>query len=464
MVCLFFFWSNRFSFVWRVFFPLPSGWGQEIMSNDTKIKLHPKQFDAFNFKKQFGAAICGVQSGKTFVGAVWAVHQTNKFPDGVGLIVAPTIKVLNQSTLEKFFELVPEYRQYYKKQEGVIEVPSGSKIFIRSADRPEGLEGMTLDWCWADEAGQMPRLFWTVIKARVSAKGAQVFLTSTPYSSNWFFTDIYEAHKNGTDDRVEVFTWKTNENPVFQTERGRAYLAAEKQAMGEKLYAMRYEGEFTKMEGLVWDLPDEQIVDMSTPQMQQVLKYPDRVIGGVDWGFNNPAAIVIIAVKDAIYYILDEWKEAGKTTEEIVYQAREFKDKYAVDLWFPDPANPEKIEEFKRKSLRCGMTNKDVSLGISEVKRLINEQRLFVGDGCNEFLDEINQYHWEEPKDGRNEKEQPVKFNDHIMDAFRYACMGYRPSAPRPKPEDILHTPNRVRGLLGGQTHTKKPRGIQSFK
>lgn len=434
------------------------------MSDETKIKLHPKQFQAFNFTKQFGAAICGVQSGKTYVGAIWAVKQTNTFPTGTGLIVAPTIKVLNQSTLEKFFELAPEYRRYYRKQEGVIDIPSGSKIFIRSAENAAGLEGMTLDWCWADEAGQMPRLFWTVIKARVSARQAQIFLTSTPYAQNWFYTEIYEAYKNATDDRIEVFTWKTVDNPVFQTEGGRTYLNAERQSMGEKLYAMRYEGEFTKMEGLVWDLPEELIVDMDNPQMKQVLKYPDRVIGGVDWGFNNPASIVIIGVKDAIYYIMDEWKESGKTTQEIVYQALEFKDKYKVDLWFPDPANPEKIEEFKRKSLRCGITNKDVSLGISEVSRLINEQRLFVNQSCKEFLDEINQYHWEEPKDGKNEKEQPVKYNDHLMDALRYACMGFRPSAPRLKPEDILNTTNRLRGLLKGEKHTQTSRGIQSFK
>jgi phage terminase large subunit len=425
------------------------------MPNETFIKLHPKQFEAFNFKKQFGAAICGVQSGKTFVGAVWAVHQAvTKFPKGVGLIVSPTIKVLNQSTLEKFFDLAPEFRQFYKKMEGVIELPTGGKIFIRSADRPEGLEGMTLDWCWADEAGQMPRMFWTVIKARVSAKQAQVFLTSTPYSLNWFYTDIWEAFKTHEDDRVEVFTWRTIDNPVFQTEGGRAYLEAEKRAMSNEEFARRYLGEFTKMEGLVWDLPKEQIIDISTPQMQQVLRFPDRVIGGVDWGFNNPAAIVIIKVKDAVYYVVDEWKASGRTTKEIVEQAKEFKDKYNVGIWYPDPAEPDRIQEFKEQGLGCGETKKDIGLGVSEVQRLIGEERMFIADSCIETLDEMNQYHWNEPKDGRNDREVPVKFNDHLMDALRYACMGYRAREPKAKPQDYLSTKVRLQGILSRDSKT----------
>ena len=39
---------------------------------------------------------------------------------------------------------------------------------------------------------------------------------------------------------------------------------------------------------------------------------------------------------------------------------------------------------------------------------------------CQEFINEIQQYHWREDKDG-NVLEEPVKKNDHLMDALRYA-------------------------------------------
>ena len=54
------------------------------------VKLFSKQFDGFNFTTQFGAAVAGVQSGKTFLGVHWAGKKIMEFPDKNGVIIAPT--------------------------------------------------------------------------------------------------------------------------------------------------------------------------------------------------------------------------------------------------------------------------------------------------------------------------------------------------------------------------------------
>jgi hypothetical protein len=38
---------------------------------EVRVELFQRQFDAFYFSTQFGAAIAGVQSGKTFLGSLW---------------------------------------------------------------------------------------------------------------------------------------------------------------------------------------------------------------------------------------------------------------------------------------------------------------------------------------------------------------------------------------------------------
>lgn len=111
-----------------------------------EYKLFPKQFDAFNFSTRFGAAIAGVQSGKTTSGALWAGEKITRYPGKNGLIAAPTYKLLQQSTLDKFFRIYPNLRRYYKEQKGIIELPTGGTVFIRSADQPLGMEGMTVSW------------------------------------------------------------------------------------------------------------------------------------------------------------------------------------------------------------------------------------------------------------------------------------------------------------------------------
>jgi hypothetical protein len=98
-----------------------------------KVKFFLEQYNAFNFTTQFGAAIAGVQSGKTFLGAHWAGKKIIEFPKGNGLIVAPTYKILQAATLKKFFDVFPELRVYYKEQKGEIALPTGGTVFIRSA-------------------------------------------------------------------------------------------------------------------------------------------------------------------------------------------------------------------------------------------------------------------------------------------------------------------------------------------
>ena len=163
-----------------------------------EVKLHPKQYQAFNFKTQYAACICGIQSGKTYLGTHWAFQKLLK---GDGLIAAPTYKILQQSTLKKLFEEYPILRQFYKEQKGEIYIPAGSikgidedrNVFIRSMDNPLGVEGMTIKWAWLDEAGQMPLLAWTITRSRLSIARGQCLITTTPYNMGWLYQDFYKS-------------------------------------------------------------------------------------------------------------------------------------------------------------------------------------------------------------------------------------------------------------------------------
>ena len=404
------------------------------MSKDVKVtyELHPKQYDAYHFTKKYGATICGKRSGKTFVGALWVGKQINDSATPVkGLIIAPTYKILDQAALDTLFGVFPEWKQYYKQQQRVIELPRGDVIYCRSAEEPNSIEGLTLNFIWSDEAGQMKRDIWRIMRARVSTTKGQIFITTSPYTMNWCYHDLYKPWKDGLDPDVDVFMWKTEENPVFKNDaENMRFLEQERRRLSPEEYAREYDGLFTHLQGLIWDIPEQQVLGDS-PMLQRIMQFPDRVIGGIDWGFHNASAVSIAFIKDATYYIVDEWKEKGKTTPEIIAEAKRFQKLYNVAVWFPDPAEPDRIEEMKRAGLHVGSTNKDVPLGLSYVSSLIREQRLFVHERCKEFLDEASQYVFEKNADEKENRESPVKFNDHICDSVRYLCMGYRPLEPR---------------------------------
>lgn len=409
------------------------------MAGKTVIELHKDQWKAYVFKSPYGFAICGTKAGKTFLGAVWSQGKIQEFPLGNGLISAPTNKILEQATLDTFFGLFPEYREFHKKQENVIYLPMGGKIYIRSADEPLALEGLNLNWAWLDEIGMMGRLVWSIIKGKLAISGGQILGTTNAYYLNWMYKEVYlvAGFINGEDQiktrgeyvqvgeklfprdpLIEVFNWRSIDNPYFPRE----FAEAEKKRLGEADYARRYEGRFVRLEGLVWTIDDSHILKKA--DTEGYLRFPERTIGVVDWGFTNPAGILIIKIKDGKYYVVDEWKESQKSTGEIIQKCGEFNKDYAIQVWYPDPAEPDRLEEMRKAGLYCGEVNKHIPTGISKVAEKLKEHKLFILDSCQELLDEISQYRYDIPKEKRDGKEIPLKLNDHLCDCLRYGIIG----------------------------------------
>jgi phage terminase large subunit len=402
-----------------------------------EVELFGEQFKAFNFTTQFAAAIAGVQGGKTFVGSLWAGKKINDFPKGVGIIAAPTYKILNQSTLVKFFTHFPSLKQYHKEQKGEIQLPTGGTVFLRSLDQPWGAEGITADWIWGDEAGQMSRNAWTVFRARVSTTRGQVFLTTTWYDLGWLYQEFYVPWEKGTDAAYSVFRWRSVDNPAFPQD----YYEAEKKRLSPEEFARRYDAIPTKMEGLVYDLPADQII---APIPLASLNIKD-IIYGLDFGFHNPAAgVALVITSDNIVYVVDDSiYTSGLTQDDLEDRLRTLRQQIPFTYTYPDPAEPDRILSMKRKGFYVRAVDKNVELGINAVRELIRKKQLFVFNTCRNFLDEINSYHY----DSNKLKEEPVKDKDHLMDALRYAIYNHH---PKPAPIFDLKVTGGVKPFLQG--------------
>ena len=375
-----------------------------------EIEFFEKQFEALQFETQFGLVCAGSQGGKTFTGCCWTINKIEQIK-GIGCIVAPTYKILQQSTLQKFFLMFPQYRKYYKEQRGVIELSETNKVFLRSADNPSGLEGLTLDWAWLDEAGLMSRLVWTIMRARVSISQGQLFLTTTPYNMGWIYEDFYLPWKNKADDGLSFFSWKSTDNKRFS----KKFFEAERRRLRPEEFARRYCGEFKKMHGLVYNLNEKQIIDIQ--QLSNI-----NYICGIDWGYKNPSAIIILGITPNAVYVVDEWKETEKTTAQIIEVSKHYISLYHIINIYPDPAEPDRIKELLNAGIQSNSVSKDIKGGVSYMQQLINENKFFVFKKNKYFLDEINSYHYPE----NNNIDVPVKSNDHLLDGCRYALFSYQ--------------------------------------
>lgn len=406
------------------------------------IELHPHQFDAFDFKTQFGVAIAGVRGGKTYVGSIWAGNKI-VISKGNGLICAPDYKTLHDATLDTFFKLFPSYRRFYKEQKSIIALPDKT-IFLRSLDDPLSAEGLTVDWAWGDEAGKYKLLAWHSLRSRVSLTKGQIFLTTTPYNMGWLYQEVFIPWQEKTDKDFSVFSWASIDNPYFPKD----VYEAEKRRLRPEEFKRRYEGGFSRMQGLVYNLQSWHLVD-------EIPKQSEIILAGVDWGWTNPAAIIVIKFYQGQYTIVDEWYEVGKTTGQIIDKCIELKDKWHINRFYADSANPEKIAE---ASMNTGLyilpyeKKKDsITYGVSHINNLLLENGLQVMRGLKNTITEFESYQYPEPdSDGKVAKDEPMPFNNHLMDAMRYAIMGYMP-AKRIKIPIETYTQENVRRMLNSR-------------
>lgn len=80
-----------------------------------------------------------------------------------------------------------------------------------------------------------------------------------------------------------------------------------------------------------------------------------------------------------------------------------------------DSAEPDKIQEIGDAGFNVYPADKAVSDGILFCKR----KKIFIHKDSADLIKEIKNYSWKTDRNG-NVLDEPVKSNDHLMDAMRY--------------------------------------------
>lgn len=136
---------------------------------------------------------------------------------------------------------------------------------------------------------------------------------------------------------------------------------------------------------------------------------------GQDFGYNVPSALVQVECYEGGIYADEILYEPKLTTGDLIERYKDLKIDRNANIYC-DNAEPKTIEELCRAGFNAKPADKDVTEGIRKVKSL----PLYVTKNSVNLLKEIKSYKWKIDKDGRV-LDEPVKFNDHICDALRYA-------------------------------------------
>jgi len=254
-----------------------------------------------------------------------------------------------------------------------------------------------------------------VIRPTLTDRGGEVLFISTPKGFNHFY-ELYNLEndpKRGSD--YASFHFTSYDNPYIKKEE----IEKAKSEISEDEFAQEYLADFRKQQGLVYKDFDRVRHLYDGEPTRGIALY----MGGVDFGFTNPAAVVHVKKDtDNHYWVEEEFYRTGMTDARV---ADYVKSQY-FGVVYPDPENPAAIKELEDRSVNVREVRKgkdSVVNGINKVRELLKQNRLHIHTRCSNLIQEIESYHYPDHKDGYNDKEAPVKENDHLMDALRYVIM-----------------------------------------
>lgn len=303
----------------------------------------------------------------------------------------------------------------------------GNKVNCFGADKTDSykaMTGMTSHGWYANEVTLQHKNTRTEAFHRCSGEGYRIFWDTNPdYPEHP--VKIGYIDKSGErleSGRIRIKSWhfELEDNTFLTPEYIENIKATTPPGM---MYDRRIKGKWVAAEGLVYEgwNPDIHGIDSFTipPDWQRVR--------GIDWGFTNPFVCLWGAIDpDGRLYIYDEYYQPKVL---IKYHARRINRNIGVFRWTVADHDAQDNAEIRQFGIRTRRAQKDVEIGIQKVaERLVvqadKKPRLSVfRDRCPNTMREMGIYCWQEQKDGKPVKEEPLKVDDHCPDTIRYMVM-----------------------------------------
>lgn len=385
-------------------------------------KISPKQADIFKFIfSDDYALICdgAVRSGKTTVMisafVIWAMENFDKTNFG---ICGKTVQSAERNVLKPLQqnEDLP-YTMSYKVSTRVLTVKCGKRVnwFYLFGGKDESsymlIQGITLAGVFFDEVALMPRSFVEQAMTRtISYENAKYFFNCNPESPNhYFYKNWLENPRNGT----QHLHFRLEDNPTLSEKQ----IAQTKEKYTGVFYDRYILGLWVLAEGLIYPMFNDSCIADTIPR-----DYSEYIVS-MDYGIQNPTAMILWGKYDGIWYAVKEFYHSGRETgqQRTDQQYYDELDALAGDLpvrkLIIDPSATSFIALCnQKKRFHVWKANNDVVDGIQHTASCLQDGTIKINSCCRRTIQEFGLYSW----DDKSGEDKPIKENDHAMDAVRY--------------------------------------------
>jgi phage terminase large subunit len=369
--------------------------------NQLKIKATPVFYANKKAYEDGYPVICnegGSRSSKSYSVVQLLIHIALSNPNTRISMVSHSLPHIKRGVYRDFKNILEQWNIWDEKDfrytDFIYTFKNGSYIELFGLEDPDKAKGPARDILFVNEANLISKALFDQLLIRTTG---QSFLDWNPAD---FISWVYEVADNPKNKRIHS-TYLNNISNL-----------SESQIRNIEQYKDLPDDFMWKVYGLGERGSAKEII---YTQWKQYDEAPDGdVFYGLDFGYVHPAALIKVTHYEGQNYF-----------EEIVYQSaltlsdlsRLIKEKLPERATiYADAAEPKSIEELYRQGFNIKPAQKDVWAGIVKMKSYPINLHYNSKNLRREFMS----YKWKKDKND-NVIEEPVKANDDLMDACRYA-------------------------------------------
>lgn len=391
---------------------------------DISVAINPAYMPYLNKPQFMQIFYGGSSSGKSFFICQKIILDNL---DGCNWLVCRNVaRTIRKSVYNEICKAISRMglREYFKVNASdmvITNLLNGKQILFAGLDDPEKVKSITpadgvLERVFVEEATEVKREAILQLKKRLrgrSPKSKHILLAFNPILKTHFIYKDYfggwQDDKNVYEDKDLLIVKTTYKDNIFLTDEDRRLLEDESDPYFYNVYTLGNWGVLGHVIFKNWRVED----------LKEQIPSFDRIRQGCDFGFSDdPNALIKVQV-DRTHkklYVFDEWYQAGMNDDELLRVCRNFcGNQYLIC----DSAEPKTIDFLATNNIKAVGAVKGAD-SINRGIRWLQSYEIIIDVHCQNFKNEIEQYHWQEDKYG-NAMAKPVDENNHLIDALRYA-------------------------------------------
>ena len=344
--------------------------------------------------------IGGTRSGKTYAILQWCIVQALSKKETI-TIVRKTIPSLKRTVMKDFKDVMMDIGIWnendFNISDRVYSFYTESQIQFISTDDAEKLRGLKSTILWLEEANEIDEESYFQLQIRTTGP---IILSYNPTISPYHWIRQMQ-------DCTRYFTTYKN-NPYLELTVKKAI--EELKHTNPKAWKVYGLGEYVGNEKAIFEFN----------QCEWLPEDAEFVAFGLDFGYSSdPTALASIWKYNNELYIVEHCYEKGMTTSDIDNMLKGVVNN-RDEIW-ADSAEPRLIDELYKLgyNIRPVIKGKDsINFGI----QVMQNYKINIPKTCQNLINEFYSYEWSSDRFGK-QLDKPVDFNNHLIDAARYACM-----------------------------------------